>query len=65
MTATANAKQDVERLLTRLSDDATLEDIQYHVYVLEKIQQGRTDIAANRVYTTEEARQRLNRWAQS
>ncbi len=36
MTATANAKQDVEHLLKQLSDDATLEDIQYHVFVLEK-----------------------------
>ncbi len=64
MTATSNARQDVKPLLKQLSDDATLEDIRCQVYVLEKIQQGRTDIAANRVYTTEEARQRLSRWAQ-
>lgn len=64
MTATANAKQDVEHLLKQLPDDATLEDIQYHVYVLEKIRQGRADIAAARVYSTEEIRQRVSRWAQ-
>ncbi len=64
MTATANAKQDVEHLLKQLSDDTTLEDIQYHVYVLEKIQQGRADITAGRLYTTEEVRQRVSRWAQ-
>ncbi len=64
MNASANAKRDVEHLLKQLSEDATLEDIQYHVYVLEKIQQGRADIVAGRVYTTEEARQRVSRWAQ-
>lgn len=60
----ATAKQEVEHLLQQLPDDATLEDIQYHVYVLEKIKRGRDDIAAGRSYTTEEARQRLGRWLQ-
>lgn len=64
MTATATAKQDVEHLLQQLPDDATLEDIQYHVYVLEKIRHGRADITAGRRYTTDEARQRLRRWLQ-
>ena len=61
---TATAKQDVEQLLQQLPDDATLEDIQYHVYVLEKIRHGRADIAAGRRYTTDEARERLVRWLQ-
>jgi predicted transcriptional regulator len=61
---TATAKQDVEQLLQQLPDDATLEDIQYHVYVLEKIRHGRADIAAGRRYTTDEARERLGRWLQ-
>ncbi len=60
----ATAKQEVEHLLQQLPDDATLEDIQYHVYVLEKIKRGRDDIAEGRSYTTEEARQRLGRWLQ-
>ena len=64
MTAQATAKQEVEQLLRHLPDDATLEDIQYHVYVLEKVQQGRADIAAGRRYTSEEARQRVSRWLQ-
>lgn len=61
---TATAKQDVEQLLGHLPDDSTLEDIQYHVYVLEKIRRGRADIAAGRRYTHEEARERLSRWLQ-
>lgn len=58
----ATAKQEVRELLTQLPDDSTLEDIQYHLYVLEKIKRGRADIAAGRSFTQEEARQRLNRW---
>lgn len=58
----ATAKQDVEQLLNHLPDDSTLEDIQYHLYVLEKIRNGRTDIVAGRRYTAEEARERLGRW---
>lgn len=64
MMTTATAKQDVEHLLQQLPDDATLEDIQYHVYVLEKVRQGRADIAAGRCCTAEEARERLSRWRQ-
>jgi hypothetical protein len=31
---------NVQTLLNRLPDDVTLEDIQYHLYVLEKIGKG-------------------------
>ena len=34
------AKTEVESLLRKLPDDCTLEDIQYHLYVLEKIRHG-------------------------
>jgi predicted transcriptional regulator len=58
------AKQEVEALLEKLPDDSSLEDIQYHVYVLEKIQRGRDDLAAGRTYTHEEVRARMQRWLQ-
>jgi hypothetical protein len=60
----ATAKQEVERLLGHLPDDSTLEDIQYHVYVLEKIRRGQDDVAAGRSHTHAEARERLSRWLQ-
>lgn len=59
------AKQEVEHLLQNLPDDATLEDIQYHLYVLEKIRRAREDVAAGRTYTAAQARERLGRWLQS
>jgi predicted transcriptional regulator len=62
MSPPVNAKEEVAQLLTQLPDDATLEDIQYHLYVLEKIRRGRADIEAGRSYTTEQARERLAKW---
>ncbi len=60
----ATAKEDVEKLLDHLPDDSTLEDIQYHLYVLEKVRRGRADVAAGRLHSSEEARERLSRWLQ-
>jgi predicted transcriptional regulator len=60
--AALTAKQEVEKLLTNLPDDSTLEDIQYHLYVLEKIKSGRADGDAGRIFTHDEAKQRLQRW---
>ncbi|HVC18033.1 MAG TPA: hypothetical protein VNE18_12115 [Rhodanobacter sp.] len=62
MSVPVTAKQEVAQLLAQLPDDATLEDIQYHLYVLEKTRRGRADIAAGRSYTSEQARERLARW---
>jgi hypothetical protein len=36
----STAKHDVELLLNKLPEDCTLEDIQYHLYVLEKVRRG-------------------------
>jgi predicted transcriptional regulator len=64
LSQTATAKQEVQQLLDHLPDTSTFEDIQYHLYVLEKIKRGRADIANGRSYTAEEARARLSRWLQ-
>ena len=60
--AMQTAKQDVEHLLHQLPDDSTLEDIQYHLYVLDKVKRGQRDIADGKRYTSEEVRVRLSRW---
>ena len=59
------AKQEVADLLRQLPDDCTLEDIQYHLYVLAKTSRGREDIAQGRGYVNDEAKQRLDRWLES
>ena len=56
------AKQDVEHLLDQLPDDSTLEDIQYHLYVLEKIKRGQQSITDSKRYSSQQARERLSLW---
>ena len=38
-----NVKQDVAALLNKLPDDVSVEDIQYHLYVLDKVRRGLED----------------------
>lgn len=56
------AKEEVRKLLDTLPDDASLEDIQYHIYVREKIENGRRAPRENRVLTEEEVDRRLSKW---
>lgn len=56
------AKQEVQELLQELSDDATLEDIQYRIYVRQKISQGLADVRAGRVASQAEIEKRFARW---
>jgi len=60
--AMATAKQDVRRVLDGLPEGASLEDIQYHLYVLQRIERGREDVEAGRVLPQNEVEQRLARW---
>lgn len=52
---------DIKELVNHLPDDTSIEDVQYHLYVLEKVRKGRDDISNGRHCTTEEARERLSR----
>lgn len=56
------AKQEVQALLDKLPDDCSLEDVQYHLYVIEKVQYG--IVAANEHGSVPqgEAEQRLAKW---
>jgi len=56
------AKREVEIMLKHLPDESTYEDIQYHLYVLEKIKRGQDDIANGRCCSNEQAKERLSRW---
>ena len=55
-------KQEVSNLLNRLPDDCTLEDVQYHLYVLQKIERGLKDVEEGRVYTQEEVEKKMSKW---
>ncbi len=49
-------------MLDQLPDDSTIDDIHYHLYVLEKIKRGQDDITNGRYSTHEEAKARLSQW---
>lgn len=56
------AKEEVRRILENLPDDSSFEDIQYHIYVREKVECGLKAIEEDRVLTEEEAERRLSKW---
>jgi hypothetical protein len=56
------AKSEVEALLHRLPDDCTLEDIQYHWYVVEKIRRSIELPESQGTLTQEEVERRLSKW---
>ncbi len=56
------AKQEVKEILDHLPDDCTLEDIQYHLYVLQKIERGLDDAKKGRVYSQDEIETRMSKW---
>jgi predicted transcriptional regulator len=58
----ATAKEVVFTLLEKLPDDCTLDEIQYHIYVRQRIEEGRQEIRAGRFLTTEEMEKDLAQW---
>jgi predicted transcriptional regulator len=57
------AKQTVRELLDRLPDDCSLDDVQYHLYVLQSIERGRADAEAGRTMSHEDvARELRKKW---
>ena len=55
------AKQAVRELLDRLPDDCSVEDVLYHLYVLQAVERGKADVAAGRTIPHEEVETALRR----
>ncbi len=58
----STTKQDVESLLNRLPDNVSIEDIQYHLYVLDKVRRGLEDARVNGTLSQEEVEKRFSKW---
>ncbi len=56
------AKQMAQKVIEELPDEATFDDIQYHLYVLECVQQGEEDLKNGRVMTSEQVEQGMAKW---
>ena len=58
-----SAKEEVRRILDRIPNSASFEDIEYHIYVREKIDRGLEDIEQGRAISQEEVERRMRKWA--
>jgi hypothetical protein len=57
-----SAKQQVELLLHKLPDNCSLEEIQYHVYVLDKVRRGLEDARQQGTLSQRDVEQQLSKW---
>ena len=55
------AKETVRELLDRLPDDCSLDEVQYHIYVVQAIARGQADEDAGRVVSHEQVDAELRR----
>jgi len=55
-------KDEVRSLLEKLPDKCTLEDVQYHLYVIEKIQRGLTRIETEGAMSQEDVERKFSKW---
>ena len=60
--AVSTAKQQVESLLHKLPENCSLEDIQYHLYVLDKVRHGLEDAKQQGTLSQDDVEKRLSQW---
>lgn len=58
----STTKQDVTMLLNKLPENCSVEDVQYHLYVLDKVRHGLEDARANGTLSQNEVEARLSQW---
>jgi hypothetical protein len=58
---TVKVKETVRSLLDRLPDNCTLDDVLYHLYVLQSVERGLSDAEAGRTISHEKVEQELRK----
>ncbi len=61
----SNAKNQVAEMMKSLPDDCDFEDIQYHIYVQEKVERGMADADTGDIVSQEEAERNVEKWLKS
>ena len=56
------AIEEVKLLLNNLPEESTLEDVQYHLYVVEKIQKGVSRATKEGTLTQDEVERNFTKW---
>lgn len=55
-------KAMAQKAISNMPDEATYDNIQYQLYVLECIEQGEKDVAEGKVMTEAQVQQGLEKW---
>jgi hypothetical protein len=58
----STAKEQVESLLHKLPENCSLEDIQYHLYVLNKVRHGLEEAQQHGTISQDDVEKRLGQW---
>ena len=56
------AKLEAENIIRNLPDDISFDDIQYHLFVADKLRKSREQIQEGKVITQDEVEKRLDKW---
>ena len=56
------AKEEAIQIIQELADDCSLEDIQYHIYVKQKVERGLKALEEGRYFTHEQVKDKLRKW---
>ncbi len=59
--AKTNVKAELVKMLSALPDDLTWEDLQYHIYVRQKIEHAEEDIKAGRVLSQKDVERKVRK----
>ena len=55
-------QEEVKSMLERLPNDASIEDVQYHLYVIDKVRKGLESVKRDGGLTQEQVEERLSKW---
>ena len=61
----SEVKTQAINIINSLPDDCSMEDIQYHLYVREKVERGIKSIENGPLYAQEEVEKKVNEWLTS
>ena len=62
--AMASTKEQLRELIERLPDDCTVKNVQYRLYVQQKVERGLEDVRAGQVLNHEEVERQMAKWTE-
>jgi len=55
-------KEEAIKAISKLSDDATIDDIMYELYVIEKVKKGQEAAQVGEMISVEELKKEMEKW---